>query len=338
MNLWPPGSCPPTALLTGDGCDLGAILLRDCYTAEHIEGVVRSRLQARLGECLDQGRTTEAAQVLQALLDTWPIAALVDAAGKLWSERAAAVALPVLGRAAEVLCVAHGWDALPDGPWPVPDAQWVAEHTDPGVTQICRRAEQDGSDALASTSDMPVIERPWALPAVEAVSAEDLVAHRAELAHQLVHARIAAVRVQGEIPDTPEAALALGELRLEGLAQQAFEAFGVAGLLAPRAPRWSQLLRPAQAGADGAVLSQTCHTAIMPGPPSALMRGEVRAVGWLLWRGPHAALPVQPEAVAVLAALDGVRDLEAVAAHLGAPLSSVQAMAAQLVAVGAATA
>ena len=140
------------------------------------------------------------------------------------------------------------------------------------------------------------------------------------------------------IEASAEAALALGELRLEGLAQHAYESFGAAGLMAPRAPKWSQLLRPAQAGTDGAVLQQVCHTAIMPGPPSALLRGEVSAVGWLIWRGPHAPVAVQPEAVAVLGAFDGQRDLEAVAAHLGAPLASVQAMAAQLVALGAASA
>ena len=61
-------------------------------------------------------------------------------------------------------------------------------------------------------------------------------------------------------------------------------------------------------------------------------------MGWLLWRGPYASVPVQPEAVALLGALDGTRDLAEVAEALGAPANVVAEMAQQLVKLGAATA
>ena len=58
----------------------------------------------------------------------------------------------------------------------------------------------------------------------------------------------------------------------------------------------------------------------------------------MLWRGPHAPMAVQAEAVALLGALDGERDLDQVAAHLDAPAAVIKRMAAELVRVGAASA
>jgi hypothetical protein len=170
------------------------------------------------------------------------------------------------------------------------------------------------------------------------VSADELASRREELARRLVHAEIAAVAVEGELPADTQTVLALGEMRLEGLAQRAYERFGAAGLLAPRAPSFSEILRPAPSGVQGEKLRQACDTAILPGPPSALARGEGSPVGWLLWRGPYASVPVQPEAVALLGALDGTRDLAEVAEALGAPANVVAEMAQQLVKLGAATA
>lgn len=338
MNLWPTGPCPPTGLLAGDGCDLGQVLLTQCYTGSHIEAEVRPKLQERLTEALDIGEHARAASLLDAFVDTWPVAALVDAGTKLWTERAAAAALPILGRASALLCLAHEWTSQECGPWPVPSMQWMQANIPEGVIQVCTRAQGDGAEALASLTGLPLLDRPWALPEVVDVDAEDLVERRASLANQMVHAQIAAVRIRGVLPQGAPAALALGELRLEGLAQDAYERFGVAGLIAPRAPRWSQLLRPATSGTQGSVLHQTCHTAILPGPVSALAQGEAGPVGWLLWRGPHAPMAVQAEAVALLGALDGARDLDQVAAHLDAPAAVIKRMAAELVRVGAASA
>ena len=338
MRVWPPGPCPPTGLLRGDGCDLGVRLLETCYTATHIQDEVRPRLRASLQEALSQGNANIAATSLQGLLDTWPVAALVDAGVKLWTERAAAAALPVLGRAADLLCLAHGWPTMAVGPWPMPDPDWIGAALPAEATELCGRGPGDGAGAVADLTGLPRVDRSWALPAVGRVRAEDLVAQRAEITRRLVHAEIAAVAVEGALPDGPEAALALGEIRLEGLAQRAYERFGIAGLLAPRAPSWSEILRRAPAGKPGSQLRQICDTAILPGPPAAVARGEGRDVGWLLWRGPHPPVPVQSEAVALLGALDGSRDLSDVAAALGVPEAPVTEMAAQLVALGAATA
>jgi hypothetical protein len=314
------------------------VLLERCYASGHIEAAVRPALQERLGAALSNEDGVAAAEALQALLDTWPVAALVDASVKLWTERAAAAVVPVLARAADLLCLAHGWGRVGAGPWPLPDQEWIRAQVPEGSSVVLRRSSEDGADAVAEALGLPITDRAWALPAVAQVSVDELVARRAELARQLVHAEVAAVSIEGVLPDGPEAALAMGEIRMEALAQRAFERFGVAGLLAPKAPQWSQLLRPAPPGQSGTRLSQACDTAILPGPPAALVEGTARPVGWLLWRGPHAPVAVQAEAVAILSEMDGQRDLESIAATLGAPEPAVREIADQLVQLGAATA
>ena len=338
MNLWPPGPCPPTALLRGEGCDLGVRLLEVCYTQSHIQSVVRPALERRIAEALERGDGPAAAAALQGMLDSWPVAALIDASVKLWTDRAAAAVVPVLAKAAELLCLAHGWSKVGSGPWPMPDEEWITAQIPPGVRSICRRSDTDGSDLLEGITGHAVVERPWALPAVDVVSAEMLVPNRGEIVGRLVRAEVACIELVGELPPGPDARLAMGEVRMEALAQAAYERFGVAGLIAPRAPMWRQLLRPAPAGTEGDVLHQACDTAVIPGPPSALIQGTASPVGWLLWRGPHGAVAVQPEAVAVLGQLDGERTIQQIADSMDAPAGVVKQMADQLVKLGAATA
>ena len=334
MNVFPPGPFPPTGLLRGDGIDLGQCLLEDCYTGSHMEQEVRPRLLARLEGAVDEGDGPGADALLQAVVDTWPVSALVDAGVKLWTERVAAAALPVLGRAAELLRYAHGWSPLGSGPWPMPDQAWIQARLPEGATHICSRGQGDGAAAIAALTGLPQVDRSWALPQIAEVRGDELVSQRAALARQMVHAQIAAVAVSGPLPPGPEAALALGELRMEGFAQGAYEHFGTAGLLAPRAPSWQQLLRPAPPGSPGERLRQTCHTAILP----SLTSGEPGPVAWLLWRGPHAPISVHPGAVALLGTLDGERDLRAVAAELGTSFEMISPMADELVRLGAASA
>jgi len=338
MKVWSPGPCPPTGVLRGEGCDLGALLLESHYSQAHLVHEARPRLQAMLAELLDGGESAEAATVLQALVDTWPAAALVDAAARLWTEQGAAAALSVLGRVAELLCLAHGWSPLGRGPWPMPDDDWVRANVPAGASEICRRTEADGAVAVGELMGLNVSDRAWALPCVEVVRGEELVSRRGELARRLVLAEIAALDIEGPVPAGPDAALAMGELCMEAMAQAAFDRYGVAGLLAPRAPAWSEILRPAPAGVMGEILRRTCDGAVLPGTPAALARGEVSGTGWLLWRGPYLPIAVQPEAVTLLGALDGEKDLEQVAAQLEVPLDAVQSMAEELVRVGAATA
>jgi hypothetical protein len=254
-------------------------VLDELATTGMIHGAIREALYVRLRSLVSDGDQVEAEHVLRAFLDCWSLGTLVDGARQEWFEDAAAEALVVLVRAAEVIQLAIGWPAGPAGPWPVPDASWFTV-----------------KDQIWT----PAPVRPF--PYVGEVTADQLVAHRAEWVSRILKGEVSALHVT-ELPTEQGAfTLAMGEVRMESPAQERFERAGFAAThvdeLSVYGQGWVEP-PPGQAGdvfvavADGVVVP-----ALDTGAPMAM-------VGWLLWSGSYRPRAVHPVAIAALQAMDG---------------------------------
>ena len=330
---------------TGEVLDLGAIFRDRLYTGHHLDGPARSALQSRLKEALESGDMARGAEVLAAWADTWSLSAMVDDANERWSTEPDGLSLTVLARAAEVVRLALGWATGPSGPWPWPDEAALRAAVgvvDPARDCVLARHPLDGAEQLAASLGLPVqAGNRLELPPHLLLPAEDLIPRRAELGAALAGGDYAAVVLLGEPWETPDAALARGELRLEGEAQVAVDHYGLAGLLASDAPAWAAARGPAPAVAGASpdldtVLDAACDGALVPGPPGRVRRGVLDTVGVLLWVGPHPPVWVAPVAVHVLRGLNGTRSLGQLAEAMGAPPDAMLEVASELLRVGAA--
>jgi len=338
-SLLPPGPFPPLASGEGEGerVDLAVRLQREFFQEAWLAGEGRRRLERRLALAVDLCRWPRAADLLQAWLDSWPLAQLVEPALAAWQARPAAGPLAQLQRVSELVRLAWGWRALPGTPWCLPAPGWVRQQA-PEALEIQARSQGDGALELGADLSLPV-RGVAALPAgLGLVRGEELVSRRAQLCRALAQGRLQAVRVQPPIPELPEAGLALGELRLEGQRQASYERWGEAGLRVRGEASWDESLESHAAGQAGAVLRATCEGRFLPGPPGRLRQGDVQRVGYLLWRASLRPVAVHPVAVVVLQALDGVKDPAALAQQLGAPPERLRELLAELLALGAATA
>ena len=320
--------------------DLGVRLRDQLFVGAVIGGPLRQALSGRLGQAVEAQRWHAAARLLEAFLDSFPVAALVDDARLRWTGSPDPEALAVLGRAGELVCLAMDWGAAPDGCWPWPSDAWIEGTIGTvAVSAVEQRDPQDGAEQLALLlGEVPLDEGIFdeVLPPHATVLAERLVERREELCGWLARGDLSAVRLLDALPDTPAARLAMGEVMLEGERQAALERYGLAGLRAGVVKDWRKQLRPQATAPVHGPLEPRCAAAVLPGTPGRLERGDASPVGWLLWEEATAPLPVQPAAVAVLRALDGQKELSAVAAALEAPPEAVEAVAAELCRVGAA--
>ncbi|MEC8425314.1 MAG: hypothetical protein VX000_16130, partial [Myxococcota bacterium] len=320
MIVLPPAPFPPLGTEAAGTLDLGVRLRDQLFVSAAVGGPLRQALAGRLGTAVETEQWHAAARLLEAFLDSFPVASLVDAARMRWTEGPDPQALAVLARAGELVCLAMDWKAGPDGCWPWPSDAWMEGTVGTvGVSAVEQRDAQDGAELLAVLlGEVPVQEGILAevLPPHATVSGERLAERREELCGWLARGELTAVRVTGEVPADPATLLALGEIRLEGARQAALERFGVSGLRAGSVVDWKEQLRPQATAPVHGPLVPRCEATVLPGTPSRLARGDARPVGWLLWNAPSAPVAVQPAAIAVLRELDGERDLAAIAAAL----------------------
>jgi hypothetical protein len=334
----PPGPFPPLGGEPQGVMDLGVRLRDQLFVGPVLRGPMRDAISGRLGRALAADEWETAGALLGAWLDTWPVGALVDEARTRWTSRPDGAALAVLGRAGELIRLAMDWGASPDGAWPWPSDAWMEGMVGTAsVEAVLRRDPTDGAALVSSLFDVPLDDGAFDdLPPHAVVPGSALAARRVELGCWLARDELRAVRITGPVPNEPEAALALGEIRLEGSGQSALERWGLAGLRAGTVPAWQSALGPRPVAPVVGVLAARCQVAILPGTPDRLARGESGSVGWLLWEAPTAPVPVSRPAVAVLQAFDGEKNLDEVAASLGAPLEVVREVAAELCHLGAA--
>jgi len=335
-RVLPPGPFPPREPQQAADQDL-AIRLRALFSLSGLERA-RPLLERRLSLAVDSQRFDQAAELLRAWLDSWPIAGMLPRAWSDWDRQPNGASLALLARAAELLRAAHGWQALPAGPWCQPDEAWLRREVGEGPWQIVRRAPGDGAERTAQDLGAALCGQRCDPETLLALPGDQLAGRRAELGRALARGQLLALRFTSPVPEDPASQLALGEVRMEGRSQAAYEAWGAAGLGLEQVPDWDVDLQPAPAGQAGERLRARCEGRFLPGPPGALAQGSLQRVGYLLWHGPHRPLAVHPAAVALLHLLDGQRDAQALAMELGAPLEAVREILGELVGLGAASA
>lgn len=345
ITILPPAPFPPRSLDEGDGVDLAVRLWNDAFQRAWIAGAARELLEQRLALAVDGGEWERAALLQAALVDTWPVAAALEDAGRRWRAQLEPAALAITCRAAELVRLARGWAPMLDGHGCLPDPAWLrAQAPDDGCV-VRTRCPGDGSSSVAQALGLPSPGAPPQLAGVEVLTAEQAVAQRARLAGSLARGELRAVVVHRSVPSTPQVQLALGEFRLEGSHQGLLERYGLAGLdldvaAAGSGCAWEDegVLSPHRAGEPGLVLRPCCEGRFLPGPTSAIRAGRPQRVGYMLWDAPVRPVAVAPVAVVVLNALDGQRDTPALAELLGGPIDQVQEVLDELVLLGAATA
>jgi len=316
--------------------DLGVRLRDALFRRQHVERVLRAALVDRVSAAVSESDYAKAGPLLQALLDTWPCAALVDGAREAWTLGPDGPALVVLSRVAELTSLATG---APMG-WPRPGEAWIKRTVGNRlITGVEHRHPDDGAKRLAELLDVPLLEGPpLDLAPVGMVEASELPERVEELARKLVDQELVGVQIRGHIPEEPAHQLAAFELRLESTAQRTIERLGIYGAEVPGEPTWDEMIGAAPAGRPGPRPRALAEPIRLPGTPASLARGEVDPTAWLVWDAPHKPLPVTGPAAAVLSQLDGETDADAIAQRLGAPRDAVAHVMQGLIEAGAATA
>lgn len=280
-------------------------------------------------------RVAAALDQVRGLLDTWPLAAMVDIARKAWTEGPDADALAVLARATEVMGPVLGWPRSIDRRWPMPDMEWMQEQLEPDVSYaVVPCGPRDGAMAVSVALDLPLAPaEPLDLPERLRLPGDELATRLDEILAQAD--RIAAVEWHGYLPHDSATHHAQVALRSALPRQEGFDSHGLAGLVAGSVPQFEQLLGKAPPGAHGDRLHAVAEALIVP----TLGSGDaVTEAGVLVWDAPYKPVYVHPSAVHILHQLDGRRDVDAVAAEVGSPPGLVGAVLRQLVELGAATA
>jgi len=339
-DLLPLGPFPPRGAAEQPGrLDLGALLRDQLLARRTVEGPLRRGLQARLARALEDGQFDLAAELMAAWLDTWPVGAAVDPARSEWSAAPSATALAVLGRAAELARLALGWPLLPGSCWPRPPDAWIRSALDGRQLRFVGRGAHDHRELLAPLVDLAVErEEDPGLPPIRIVAGARLAEEREELVRALRQGDAVAVRVDAPVPSDAATADALAALRAVGPAQRAVERFGPAGAWVAGWSPWSEQLEDAPTGEPGTVLQPVADSLLSPGTPEMFTRGELADTGWLVWAAPFRPVPVSTDAVEVLRALDGQRDIAQLARAVSLPVEQVGELLDELVARGAATA
>ncbi len=270
------------------------------------------------------------------LIDTWPLASLVEDARQKWTDGPDGFSLAVLARCAQVVAGVLGFPQVIDGRWPMPDVEWIEQMAGPGPHLVVGRGPRDGAPAMAVVLRTRVGGRePVPTPPTIEAHGDTFVDELPNLLAGIERGDGVAIRF--ETPHKWDAASMEGmeTVRQAAPAQWAFERYGTAGLICPDAPDWHEMLERAPAGVRGDVLKTACNVLILP---TLTEEGEVDVFGALCWDGPYQPIRVINSAAEVLRRLDGKKTMADLATELHAREATVKNLLDQLVDIGAATA
>lgn len=281
-------------------------------------------------------RLAGATDFVLSLVDTWPLGALIDDARRRWTDGPDPAALAVLVRATEVIGPVLGWPRSLDRRWPMPDEAWMRAQVGDQPAVVVPRGPRDGSSAAIVALEVPrAPSDPLSLPPTLTAHAERLSDDADALYAALERGEIVAVHLEGVVPDEPDALCARERLREASPAQAALDWYGLAGLAAGAHVAWADTLGTAPAGQPGPKPQRVCDALVLPWPGRA---GQAEDRGVLAWDGPYAPVWVHADAIKVLGRLDGQTSIEEVAAAVHGPVSLVERIVGELIALGAATA
>lgn len=335
IRVFPPGPYPPSGHEPEGVVDLG-IRLRDTLYRRSVVLDARNALQNSIRLASRSPRQLlMSLPSIDAFIDSWPLAAMVDDAVATWRVEPNPHALAVLHRTAEVVGSVLGWPRSVDRRWPLPDEAWMRRQVE-GPAEVVRRGPRDGSAAVAMALDCGFgASEKISLPAMLEIHGDELVARLDEAILALAKDEVRAVEVDGWIPWDDDSQTAIAVLRESQPLQGAYAHFGLAALEAGGGVPFAKLLQPAPKGVVADQMRRVGDAVVIPNMDNA---GNIHPVGVLCWDDHYEPVRVNPVAITVLDAIGTHHDLDAVAASLQAERAEVMALVEQLADVGAITA
>ena len=334
--MFPPGPFPPHGVEELGQVDLG-IRVRDLFfRRDLIVGPVRRALVEHLQAAASvPGRLAMATSTIEALLDTWPLASLIEDAVHEWVDGPNPVSLAVMARCAEVVAPAVGWPLSIDRRWPMPDEAWIRSSAGEGPFVVVGRAPRDAAPAVAVSLDAPLGEaEALDLPKVLTVSGDELVTQLDTLVGALESGSAAAIQFDTPVPWDDASRAALETLREYSDLQQSYEKYGQAALETGPAPAWKDLLQDAPPGRPSDTPARCCDAVVLPMLDA---QGKPETVGCLVWEAPFKAVTINPAGVEVLRHMDGQTTAQAIAEKVNSTEENIAGVMAQLVRLGAAS-
>ena len=276
-----------------------------------------------------------ATSTIESLLDTWPLAAMIDDAVQTWVEGPDPTALAVMARCAEVVAPAVGWPLSIDRRWPMPDEAWIRDSAGEGPFEVIGRGPRDAAPAVAVSLDAPLGEpERLDLPVVLTAAGDQIVAQLDDLVGALKSGRAAAIRFDTPVPWDEASRAALKTLQEVSSLQASFEKYGQAALVTGPVPAWQDLLETAPPGQPSDTPTRICDAVFLPVLNG---QGEPETVGCLLWEAPFKAVTIRPAGVEVLRRLDGATSYAQIAEALESSEDNIAGVVKQLVKLGAAS-
>jgi len=276
-----------------------------------------------------------ATSTIESLLDTWPLASMIDDAVQEWVDGPNPTSLAVMARCAEVVAPAVGWPLSIDRRWPMPDEAWIRSSAGDGPFIVIGRAPRDAAPAVAVSLDSPLGESEFLdLPSVLTVPGDQLVSRLDSLVGELESGRAAAIQFDTPVPWDEASQSALETLREFSAVQASYEKYGQAALETGPVPAWKDLLGNAPPGHPSDTPTRICDAVVLP---VLNAQGVPESVGCLLWEAPYKAVTIRPGGVEVLRRLDGKTTCQEIAAALESSEENIVGIVKQLVKLGAAT-
>lgn len=335
VRVFPPGPYPPSGPAPEGAIDLG-VRLRDTLYRRSVVLDARSALQSSIRMASRSPRQLlMALPSIDAFLDSWPLASMIEDAVFAWTRQPDPESLAVMHRTAEVVASVLGWPRSVDRRWPLPDEAWMRRQID-GPVEVIRRAPRDGSAAVAMALDAG-FGRSERIPleGLLQVHGDELALRIDELEQALTSGRARVVDVDGWIPWDEASQAAADRLRACTPLQKAYSHFGLAALEAGGGVPFQELLEDAPAGQMGRQMRRVGDAVLIPTMDGS---GNIHPIGVLCWDDRYRPVKVNPVAITVLDAIGAHDDLDAVARSLQADRSELDPLLEQLAEVGAITA
>lgn len=334
--MLPPGPFPPSGTEPEGVVDLG-IRLRDTLYRRAVLLDTRAALHSNIRSAArSPQQLIMVLPSIDAFIDTWPLASMIEASIESWREAPDPHSLAVMFRASEVIGHVLGWPRSVDRRWPLPDEAWMRRQVEATNVVVVPRGPRDGSAATSVALNSNFVEaEPLALPRTIQAHGDELVARIAELTSTLRTGMAKAVDVDGWVPWDEASQAALHELNGASDLQDAYSRFGLAALVAGAGPPFDELLEDAPEGTWGPRLQRTCDALVVPTLDND---GAMNPVGVLCWDAPYRPVKVNPVAISVLEVLDDACTVDEIATALKSNPELVEGVLRQLLEVGAVTA
>jgi len=242
--------------------------------------------------------------LVDALVDTWPLAALIDEAREQWAEGPSLRGLSIIERGMRVVSMALGWPETVDRRWPMPDLDWILRQTGDGEFVVQGRGDRDGAPAIAASLNCELIPP---LPSQKAnllnLQGDELARRVDEVAAALTNRAFDAVHFETPVPWDQDSRDALTRIESDFPLQRAFRRHGQVGLVVGDcATDFRELLGTPPPGQASEQPVARCDALMVPRTDN---QGRSALAGVLVWREAYRPMWVHPFAIELLQQLNG---------------------------------